>query len=88
MEIKEIILKKLSEALSPLFIEVEDQSHLHANHNENAKAGGTHFKISIRSEEFNNIKPIERHRIAMSILADEFNNGLHAVSFDLKGLND
>ena len=34
MEIKEIILKKLSEALSPLFIEVEDQSHLHANHNE------------------------------------------------------
>lgn len=88
MEIKEIILKKLSEALSPLFIEVEDQSHLHANHNESAKAGGTHFKISIKSEEFNNIKPIERHRIAMSILADEFNNGLHAVSFDLKGLND
>tara|TARA_B100000767_G_scaffold264560_1_gene279598 strand:+ start:534 stop:800 length:267 start_codon:yes stop_codon:yes gene_type:complete len=88
MKIKEIILKKLSAALSPLFIEVEDQSHLHANHNEKAKAGGTHFKITIKSSEFNNIKPIERHRIAMSILADEFNNGLHAVSFDLKGLND
>ena len=48
MEIKEIILKKLSEALSPLFIEVEDQSHLHANHNESAEAGGTHFKISMK----------------------------------------
>ena len=88
MEIKENIIKKLSEALSPLFIEVEDQSHMHANHNEKARAGGTHFKVAIKSSEFNNIKPIERHRIAMNILKDEFNNGLHAVSFDLKGLND
>ena len=88
MEIKENIIKKLSEALSPLFIEVEDQSHMHANHNEKARAGGTHFKIAIKSSEFNNINPIERHRIAMNILKDEFNNGLHAVSFDLKGLND
>ena len=38
MEIKENIIKKLSEALSPLFIEVEDQSHMHANHNEKARA--------------------------------------------------
>ena len=53
-----------------------------------AKAGGTHFKISIKSEEFNNIKPIERHRIAMNILKEEFNNGLHAVSFDLKDSKD
>ena len=50
--------------------------------------GGTHFKISIKSQEFNNIKPIERHRIAMNILKEEFNNGLHAVSFDLKGSKD
>tara|TARA_E500000331_G_scaffold179101_1_gene172510 strand:+ start:1053 stop:1319 length:267 start_codon:yes stop_codon:yes gene_type:complete len=88
MEIKENIIKKLSLALSPLFIEVEDQSHLHAGHNEAAKNGGTHFKISIKSSKFNNIKPIERHRIAMNILKEEFNNGLHAVSFDLKGLKD
>mgnify|MGYP001160810686 FL=1 len=88
MEIKEIIIKKLSLALSPLFIEVEDQSYLHAGHNEDAKNGGTHFKISIKSSEFNNIKPIERHRIAMNILKEEFNNGLHAVSFDLKGSKD
>ena len=36
MEIKEKIIKKLSLELSPLFIEVEDQSHLHAGHNEAA----------------------------------------------------
>ena len=88
MEIKENIIKKLSLALSPLFIEVEDQSHLHAGHNEAAKNGGTHFKISIKSSEFNNIKPIERHRIAMNILKEAFNNGLHAVSFDLTGSKD
>ena len=60
MEKKENIIKKLSLALSPLFIEVEDQSHLHAGHNEAAKNGGTHFKISIKSSKFNNIKPIDK----------------------------
>ena len=49
MEIKEKIIKKLSFALSPLFIEVEDQSYLHAGHNKDAKNCGTHFKISIKS---------------------------------------
>ena len=88
MEIKKNIIKKLSEALSPLLIEVEDQSYLHANHNENAKNGGTHFRISIKSKIFSDISLVKRHRIAMNILKEEFENGLHAVSFDLKGSKD
>ena len=88
MEIKANIIKKLSEKFLPIELEVEDQSHLHANHNENAKRGGTHFRIFIRSEKFTNIKPIDRHRMAMETLRDEFENGLHAVSFDLKAIDD
>lgn len=88
MEIKANIIKKLSEKFLPIELEVEDQSHLHANHNEDAKRGGTHFRIFIRSEKFTNIKPIDRHRMAMETLRDEFKNGLHAVSFDLKAIED
>ena len=80
--------KKLSEKFLPTELEVEDQSHLHANHNEDAKRGGTHFRVFIRSEKFTNIKPIDRHRMAMETLRDEFKNGLHAVSFDLKAIED
>ena len=88
MEIKANIIKKLSEKFLPTELEVEDQSHLHANHNEDAKRGGTHFRIFIRSEKFTNIKPIDRHSMAMETLRDEFKNGLHAVSFDLKAIED
>ena len=88
MEIKANIIKKLSNTFLPTELKVEDQSHLHANHNEDAKKGGTHFKIFIRSEKFINIKLIDRHRMAMEALSDEFKNGLHAVSFDLKATDD
>ena len=88
MEIKANIIKKLSDTFLPIELEVEDQSHLHAGHNEDAKRGGTHFKIFIRSDKFINIKPIDRHRMAMEALSDEFRNGLHAVSFDLRTTDD
>ena len=50
--------------------------------------GTNEEKLNKLKQEFNNIKPIERHRIAMNILKEEFNNGLHAVSFDLKDSKD
>ena len=48
-EIRENILKKIENELRPSFIEVIDESHLHANHNPEAKNGGTHFKIKVIS---------------------------------------
>ena len=52
-EIRENILKKIENELRPSFIEVIDESHLHANHNPDAKNGGTHFKIFVIYVEFN-----------------------------------
>ena len=51
-EIRENILKKIENELRPSFIEVIDESHLHANHNPDAKNGGTHFKIKVISSFF------------------------------------
>ena len=66
-------------------LEVFDDSHLHADHNPDAKLGGTHFTIKIVSEKFININRIERHRMVMDILEEEFESGLHAASLNLIG---
>ena len=51
-KVKKNILSKLKKHLEPSFIEVIDESHLHANHNPDAKNGGTHFKVKIISNTF------------------------------------
>lgn len=80
---RERIISLLEKKFSDSFIEVSDDSHLHADHSPSAKSGGTHFTIKIVSEKFSNINRIERHRMVMSLLEEEFESGLHAASLNL-----
>tara|TARA_B100000700_G_scaffold101853_1_gene114813 strand:- start:283 stop:591 length:309 start_codon:yes stop_codon:yes gene_type:complete len=82
-EIRENILKKIKNELKPSFIEVIDESHLHANHNPDAKNGGTHFKIKVISSFFEGKSKIEKHRVIHQILDYELKNGLHALTLEL-----
>ena len=70
-KVKKNILSKLKKHLEPSFIEVIDESHLHANHNPDAKNGGTHFKVKIISKTFQDKSNIEKHRIVYEILDSE-----------------
>ena len=81
--IEKNILYKLEKELNPTLIEINDESHLHANHNPSAKEGGTHFKIKIVSKKFKGKSRIERHRIVNDILENEFKKGLHALTLSL-----
>ncbi len=81
--VKENIILKIKKELNPSILEVEDQSHLHANHNPSAKKGGTHFKVKIISEKFKGKSRLEKHRIVNDILKKEFKNGLHALTLNL-----
>jgi stress-induced morphogen len=47
INIKDQIENKLREKLDVIFLNLKDESYLHANHNEEAKAGGTHFSLTI-----------------------------------------
>ena len=80
---KKNILSKLKKHLEPSFIEVIDESHLHANHNPDAKNGGTHFKIKIISNTFKDKSKIEKHRIVHEILDYQLKNGVHALTLSL-----
>ena len=82
-DIRENILNKIKEELNPSLLEVIDESHLHANHNPDAKNGGTHFKIKVISSFFEGKSKVEKHRIIYQILDYELKNGLHALTLEL-----
>ena len=74
----------LEAAFSPDFLEIIDESHLHAGHNAEAKLGGTHLRVTISSKSLNRLSLVQRHRQVNALLKDEFSNGLHALSIGFK----
>lgn len=72
-------IKKRLEVLKPLFIEVRDDSHAHAEHIENPTGGLTHATIILVSEEFRGLSQIERHKLIYANLKDALAGSLHAL---------
>ena len=65
---------KLSAALAPDHLEVENDSRRH-------RAGGaeSHFKVVVVSAAFEGVALIDRHRRVNELLADELRDGVHAL---------
>ncbi|EIW71097.1 hypothetical protein TREMEDRAFT_19532, partial [Tremella mesenterica DSM 1558] len=79
---------KLMEALHPTLIRIQNDSSQHSHHSAMRAMGGgsgeTHFAVHIVSSEFKGLPQITRHRLVNSLLKEEFENGLHALSLRLK----
>ncbi|CAI5509735.1 unnamed protein product [Closterium sp. Naga37s-1] len=72
---------KISKALTPTALEVEDVSHQHAGHSGNPSGKGeTHFNVRVVSSAFEGVPTIRRHRLIYGLLEEEFKQGLHALS--------
>ena len=69
------IEQTLTNALTPIFLDVINESHKH-NVPKNSE---THFKVTIVSDKFENLKLIERHRQVNTILKDALKS-IHALS--------
>lgn len=72
------IKQKLTQALQPTTLEVNDESHLHVGH-EGAKTGLGHFSVSITSPAFTNKSPIETHRMIYEALGTMMSTDIHAL---------
>ncbi|MFC7291311.1 BolA family protein [Hirschia litorea] len=70
----------LSTALAPDFLEVDDESALHAGHAGASPAGETHYSIKVWSKSFEGLNRVEIHRKINETLQSEFDSGLHALS--------
>jgi BolA protein len=71
--------QRLTQALAPTELEIDDEGHLHAGH---AGEGKGHFRVRIASPAFTGLLPIRRHRMVYAALQGLMDNGIHAVSID------
>jgi len=76
----EIINKKLSEALNPSELDIQDQSHLHKGHSEAPETGESHFYILIVSSVFDGMTRVSRQKKVFDILKNELKEKIHALS--------
>ena len=74
------IQAKLSQNLSPVHIEILNESYMHNV----PKGSETHFKVVVVSESFKDKKLIARHRMVNEVLAEELKTGVHALSIVAK----
>ena len=75
----EMIRRLVMESLFPVHLEVVDESSLHAGH-PGARAGGGHFRVTIVSEAFDGLGPVQRHRLVHQVLAEELKESIHALA--------
>ena len=78
------IKSELDRALSPDFLEIIDDSMLHADHYErDDDAIISHLRVRIASKQFDNKSTIECHRMVKNALKEKFNEGLHALTIEI-----
>ncbi|MGU3492656.1 BolA family protein [Xanthobacteraceae bacterium A53D] len=81
------IRSALEAGLSPLALQVENESHLHAGHagaSSRSDGGITHLRVRVVAEAFRGKSRLDRHRIVNGLLAGEIARGLHALAIDAK----
>jgi len=76
MNTQQTIQQKLRSALSPLHLEVINESD---NHNV-PKGSESHFKVVLVSKAFEGESLVARHRQVNKLLAEELQGGVHALA--------
>ena len=88
MSMKDQITAKLAAALSPLEIDVIDDSAKHAGHLHHPGGvddlGETHFTVRVTAEAFSGKRLIERHRMVNQALAQELASTVHALAIEAR----
>ena len=70
------IESKLQSQLSPSFLSVENESHMHSV----PPNSETHFKLVLVSEMFSGKRSVQRHQMVYRGLADEVAGPVHALA--------
>lgn len=81
-----LLQERLTQALSPTFLEIQDESYLHVGH-PGAKSGGGHFKVSITSDLFLNKNQLACHRLVYAALDGLIGKEIHALQIIIPSLN-
>jgi BolA protein len=74
------IQNKLTDALAPSRLEIEDDSARHAGHAGARPGGESHFNVTIEASAFAGHNKVARQRMVYRALAEELAGPLHALS--------
>jgi BolA protein len=80
MRVAERIRAKLTAALQPTRLVIEDESHRHAGHAGARPEGETHFRVEVVSAAFAGEGRIARQRRVYALLAEEMAGPIHALA--------
>ena len=78
MSVGKKIEHTLSDNFNLIHLEVINESHMHSGPNTES-----HFKVILVSDEFEDVKLVQRHRRINELLKFELENGVHALSLHL-----
>ncbi len=74
----------LEAAISPVELEVRDDSALHAGHAGARPGGETHYHVRAVAPVFAGLNRVARTRLVNEALRAEFDAGLHALALTLR----
>jgi len=80
------------QALKPIKIELKNDSEKHRGHAHHLGGAGftgeTHYKLTLVTSLFDGVSRVDRQRMVMDLLKEEFNTGLHALEIKAKASNE
>ena len=74
------MIERLTTALSPTRLELEDQSYQHIGHSGHDPRGESHFSLIIESPAFAGLNRVERQRKIYAALGDLMRERVHALT--------
>jgi len=90
MAVRSTVIAKLTARLTPVSLNVIDESALHRGHA--AMKGITpvesHFNVEIVSDEFKGMSKLQRQRLVYATLSEEMAQSIHALRMTCKGSDE
>ena len=86
MTYSERITQKLTEAFSPVELQVIDESEQHRGHGGYIEGGETHFKVVMKSADMNSLSRVAKQRAVYAVLKSELEERVHALSLQIDGV--
>jgi len=77
-QLSEIVKKKILDNKLIEYLELEDKSFLHKNHESN-NPNKFHIRLKIKSEKLKNMKRIEATKFIYKLLDNELKNYIHSL---------
>jgi BolA protein len=74
------MIERLTAALAPTRLDLEDQSHQHIGHAGHDPRGESHFALTIESPVFAGLSRVERQRKIYTALGDLMRERVHALT--------